>query len=245
VLILTDFHLVGPAAPALLKSIEEPPETTIFVILAELVPTTLATIESRCVRIDFPPLGEDETVDALVAGGVDPATARLVAPAAGGRLDRARLLARDQGFAARHALWLAVPDRLDGTGAAVATTAAALLASTDDVVGVIKSAHAEELQALAEQAREAGERSGGAPAATLERHRREERRAKTDELRSGLATLAATYRDRAARGDLPPHRVAAVLAGAAAIDEAGTALTVNSGDRLVLEALLVHLSGGA
>jgi uncharacterized membrane protein YbaN (DUF454 family) len=34
VIVLVDFHLIGVAAPRLLKSIEEPPATTIFVILA-------------------------------------------------------------------------------------------------------------------------------------------------------------------------------------------------------------------
>src|SRR5262249_55344493 len=54
VLVLTDFHLVTTAAPILLKSIEEPPPGTIFVILADEVPADLVTIASRCVRFDFP-----------------------------------------------------------------------------------------------------------------------------------------------------------------------------------------------
>src|ERR1700733_14877896 len=56
VLVLHDFHLVQAAGPALLKTVEEPPASTVFVILAEHVPPELITIASRCVRIDFPPL---------------------------------------------------------------------------------------------------------------------------------------------------------------------------------------------
>ena len=56
VLILHDFHLVSHTGPALLKTIEEPPPTTIFVILAEYLPPELVTIASRCVRVDFVPL---------------------------------------------------------------------------------------------------------------------------------------------------------------------------------------------
>ena len=56
VIILHDFHLVEDAGPALLKTIEEPPATTVFVILAEYVPPELVTIASRCVRVDFQPL---------------------------------------------------------------------------------------------------------------------------------------------------------------------------------------------
>ena len=54
VLVLTDFHLVDQAAPALLKTIEEPPAGTIFVITAETVSSDLVTIASRCVRVDIP-----------------------------------------------------------------------------------------------------------------------------------------------------------------------------------------------
>src|SRR5438874_5144213 len=53
VLVLTDFHLVREAAPTLLKIIEEPPESTVFVILAEHLPPELETIASRCVQVEF------------------------------------------------------------------------------------------------------------------------------------------------------------------------------------------------
>ena len=53
VVILHDFHLVEHAGPALLKTIEEPPAPTVFVILADYVPPELVTIASRCVRVEF------------------------------------------------------------------------------------------------------------------------------------------------------------------------------------------------
>src|SRR5947208_13420599 len=71
VLVLTDFHLVKEAAPTLLKVIEEPPESTVFVVLADHIPPELVTIASRCVRVDFQPLVRQRLVDALVADGVD------------------------------------------------------------------------------------------------------------------------------------------------------------------------------
>jgi DNA polymerase-3 subunit delta' len=103
VLVLVDFHLVADAGPALLKTIEEPPPSTVFVILAEHVPPELVTIGSRCCRVDFGPLAPDRVAAALEAEGVDPGVAREAALSCGGRLDRARLLASDQGFAARRA----------------------------------------------------------------------------------------------------------------------------------------------
>src|SRR5205085_11154850 len=126
ILVPIDFHLVKEAAPKLLKTIEEPPVSTVFVILAEDVPRELVTIASRCVRIDFRPLPTDEIVAALVGADVDPALASEVAAAAGGNLDRARLLASDPDFHARRQAWLDVPARIDGTGAVAAIVAGEL-----------------------------------------------------------------------------------------------------------------------
>ena len=63
----------GPGRGArLLKTIEEPPPSTVFVILADHVPPELVTIASRCVRIDFGPLGTALLAATLVAEGVAP-----------------------------------------------------------------------------------------------------------------------------------------------------------------------------
>src|SRR5947208_14362158 len=126
VLVLTDFHLVREAAPTLLKIVEEPPESTIFVVLADHVPPELVTIASRCVRIDFQGFSEEHLAAVLVAEGVEEEAAQQAAAAAGGRLDRARLLASDQALAGRRQAWREVPRRLDGTGAAVGAAAAEL-----------------------------------------------------------------------------------------------------------------------
>src|SRR5262249_34523173 len=56
VLVLVDTHLTERSAPALLKTVEEPPPTTVFVLLAEDVPPELATVASRCVEVTFPPV---------------------------------------------------------------------------------------------------------------------------------------------------------------------------------------------
>ena len=82
--ILHDFHLVSHTGPALLKTIEEPPATTIFVILAEYLPPELVTIASRCVRVDFVPLTTAQVAGALEADGVDAGRATELAAAAGG-----------------------------------------------------------------------------------------------------------------------------------------------------------------
>ena len=89
VVILPDLHLARETVPALLKTIEEPPGSTVFIGLAEFVPPELETVASRSARVDFRPLGDDEIAGILVAEGVPPEDAPVLARLAGGRLDRA------------------------------------------------------------------------------------------------------------------------------------------------------------
>ena len=236
VLVLVDFHLVEKAAPALLKTIEEPPATTVFVVLAEQVPPELVTIASRCVRVDFGPVPAGRLVTALVAEGVDPVLAPEVAAASGGRLDRARLLATDAGFAARRTAWREAPARLDGTGAAAAALADELLAGLETVLEPLHARQSSELAEVSARARLYGERPGERKELEA-RHKREERRVRTDELRFGLATLAGAYRD----GLASARDVGAGIAAVDAIDAANEALDRNVNVVLLLQALLVRL----
>ncbi len=237
VLVLVDFHLVRDAAPALLKAIEEPPATTVFVVLADQVPAELVTIASRCVRVELSPLPAERIVTALVDEGVEVGIAEEAAAASGGRLDRARLLASDQGFAARRAAWRDAAARLDGTGAAVVTLADELMASGETVLRPLEQRQAAEMAEAEERARLYGER-GSARRELEARHRREQRRLRTDELRFGLATLASGYRDRLAAG--PDTQ--ACLEALDAIAAANEALARNPNQTLLLQALLVRLS---
>lgn len=241
VLVLVDLHLVDQQYPRLLKTIEEPPESTVFVILAEDVPAELSTIASRCVRIDFAPLSLEAITNALIASGVEPARAHEVAGAAGGRIDRARLLADDPGFAARQALWHGVPSRLDGTGATIAVVADELLASIDTVLEPLRAQQAAESAAEDERVT----RYGGKAASRRDveaRHKREQRRIRADELRFGFTTLASVYRDALVAGSRPK---AEALAAISALDVAGEALIRNPSETLLVQALLARLTDAA
>jgi DNA polymerase-3 subunit delta' len=257
VVILHDFHLVEHAGPALLKTIEEPPATTIFVILAEHVPPELVTIASRCVRVDFQPLSVGQVAAVLEAEGIEPSRAASLAGAAEGRLDRARLLATDGHFEARRETWLQVPARLDGTGATAAAIADELVGLLDSSVQPLKSRHDRERAELeaanAQAAASGGGRAGRAGAraakailnsgiAEMEvRHRREQRRQRTDELRSGLAALAAAYRDALVTAGDARGRTGALHA-VDRIHRAAFDLQYNPGELLQLQALLSRLS---
>jgi len=236
VLVLTDFHLVDRAAPALLKTIEEPSASTVFVILADYLPPELVTIASRCVVIEFNAVADEVVAEVLVRDGLDAGDAQRVAAAANGNIARARLLASDAGFAGRQDLWAAVPERLDGHGATVAVLAGDLIASVEGVLEPLRVRQADEIERLDEQAKAQG---GRVRKKDLEdRHRREQRRARMDELRAGLAVLARSYRDRLAGGS----GGAASADALDAIRKAREALINNPNETLLLQAMLVRLS---
>lgn len=236
VIVIVDVHLVGPRAPMLLKTIEEPPTGTFFVVLAEEVTPELATIASRCVRVDFGPIPVTVVTDRLVAEGVDAELAEQAARSCGGDLDRARLLAADPGLAARRRFWWDLPARLDGTGARVAELVAEIDARVTEVLAPLQARHDAELGELSAQM----ERIGGTRGELRDveaRHKREARRVRTDELRAGLATLTDRYRSELSGPDGP----ARYLAAGEAIQTLAERLVFNVNERLALEALLLSL----
>ena len=252
VLLVPDVHLAAKAAPALLKTVEEPPPSTVFILLADDLPAGLATIVSRCVQIPFaavPPVVVEEW---LVARSVASDTAVSVAAASGGNLERARLLADDPGFNDRRQRWRSVPGRLDGTGAMAVIVADDLLGLADGALAPLRDSHAREMAALEEQAEATGARGIPGRKAVEDRHKREERRWRTDDLRMGLSALADAYRDRlvaTVEGGSPagsPGVDAERREAAAHVDAVGRAskaLSRNVREDLLLESLMVELSG--
>jgi DNA polymerase III subunit delta' len=254
VLLVTDLHLAGKAGPALLKTVEEPPLATVFVLLADELSPGLATIASRCVKVVFEPVPVDAVTAWLIEHGVDPAVARSVATQSGGRLDRATLLATDPGFADRMNRWRSVPTRLDGTGAAAATIATELLASAESALGPVRQQHDAEMAELTERAEATGLRGIPGRKDVEDRHKREERRWRSDEMRTGLAVLSGAYRDRlvastgSSAGSESPGADAEnrrMVADVAAIEQAARVLGRNPNEALLLESLMVTLSGMA
>ena len=83
-MIVTDVHLGARAAPAFLKTLEEPPGATVFILLADDVTPELATVASRCVEIAFPPVPRAAMVQWLRAAGMAAEMAAVVADSSGG-----------------------------------------------------------------------------------------------------------------------------------------------------------------
>jgi DNA polymerase-3 subunit delta' len=78
------------AANKLLKLIEEPPEKTIFILIAEDEEQIINTIRSRCQILHFPPLAEDVISDALVENyHIEKSVASRIAHQANGNYNKA------------------------------------------------------------------------------------------------------------------------------------------------------------
>jgi len=239
VMILRDFHLLdAPAAARLLKTLEEPPASTIFIVLADQVTPELVTIASRCSRIVFVALSNEIVAARLVEGGVDPATAEIAAQAAEGNLTRALVLATDTGLMARRDAFAGLAARLDGTGTTVVKLCTELLGLIDDAAAPLAARQAKEIAVLESRVAATGERGSGRKQIE-DNHKRELRRHRIDELRSGLGILAGSYRDALVRGQLtrPDSAVNAVTRIHGSLES----MERNPNEALLLQSLMLDL----
>ena len=239
VLILDEFHLLrAEAAARLLKTIEEPAASTVFVVIADDVPPELVTIASRCVRVEFSRFDDETLTQRLIDGGVSPDRARHAVAQANGNLDRAELLALDDSAEDRRDAFASVIDQVDGTGAVVADVVARLVDLIETAAAPLAARHATELLALEERIARYGERGAGRKA-TEERHKRELRRHRTDELRAGLAVTAAAYRTRLV--ERPSNADRRMIGAIEEVHRTLETLERNPNEALQLQALLLKL----
>src|SRR5204863_475646 len=115
--------LVTAAQHALLKTLEEPPPSSVFILVTSRPDTLLATVLSRCPQLRFRPLAADDIAAALVARGYSESDALAVAATADGSLGQALAARADERVEARdvaqrvlaHAAATAEPGRrIDG-----------------------------------------------------------------------------------------------------------------------------------
>lgn len=77
------------ASNKLLKLIEEPPEKTVLLLIAEDEEQIINTIRSRCQILHFPPLAASDIIKELVNRGVSEAEAHSIAQEADGNFNKA------------------------------------------------------------------------------------------------------------------------------------------------------------
>ena len=253
VVVLEDVELTvagaSPSAPALLKSLEEPPARTVFLLGAGELPVALDTVASRCVIVRLAAPSDGDIEERLRAEGVPADAARAAARAALGSLERARVLADDPALAARLDWWRALPDRLSGTPAVASALAREAAGLLDEAMVPLERS----LTGAAAREREESGPLGGRAASRREleaQSRREQRRFRSEELTLGLSTVTAVYRERLARdleasrdGDArADHRVAGTLRRLDALAEAQRRLSTTLDEGLLLHDLLFALS---
>ena len=189
VMILDEFHLLSPEGAAiLLKTIEEPPPSTTFLVLADFVPHDLVTISSRCARIEFRTIQASDIEQRLREEGVDDDAAARRRHSAGGSIERARVLASDPDLADRRRAFATVPRQLDGTGSTVMRIVDDLLARIEAAATPLAERHAargcraRRADRSLRRARQRQEDARGAPQARAAAapHRRVARRAHRD-----------------------------------------------------------------
>lgn len=95
--------LLPPAQNALLKTLEEPPEASQFVLVTSRPDVLLPTVRSRTQRLNFAQLPVSDVLDVLERSGLDASAAQTAAAAAGGSVGRALALASGELVAARDA----------------------------------------------------------------------------------------------------------------------------------------------
>ncbi len=116
VLVLHHAELLGDVvSSALLKTLEEPPPATSFVLCAPDAASVGDTIVSRCVTVTLPPLSPDDAGALLASEGLGDAAAAAALVRATGSVDFARRCLAEPSWAARRLAWLAVPTRLATT----------------------------------------------------------------------------------------------------------------------------------
>lgn len=253
IVVLEDIELTttgtAPSSSALLKSLEEPPSRTIFLLSAEDLPPALDTVVSRCVEVKLRGLSDDDLETILRRDGADVAAARTAALAASGNLRRARVLVRDPALSERIAQWRSVPDALTGTPASCAEVASAIVGALDRALAPLVQLQEEEMARRVLEARDVGQRSVANRKEIEAQFKREQRRFRIDELRFGLTALTNVYRDRlgdslvgvASGASRSEYRVGASLRALDAVAETSRRLSLNIDENLLLNDLMLSL----
>ena len=130
-------RLTDHAVNVLLKSLEEPPPHTVWVLCAPSSEDVLPTIQSRTRHV---PLRTPSTADVaqllMDNYGVDPAMASFAARASQGHIGRARALARDEHARLRRQEVMRIPFHLYDVPACFTSAASLLGAAEDDAKAI-------------------------------------------------------------------------------------------------------------
>lgn len=236
------------AANALLKTLEEPTQSSVFVLAAESEDDLPITIASRSRTVVFGRVSDEQIISGLERRGVDRDQAERATRISGGRPGLALALATRPEVAEFRRAWLSVPERLSEHPGDAYRVADEIIASTEPLLAALKQRQADEREGAG------AERSS---AKTFkERQERDLKRATSALYISGLEILAGFYRDAAVaqfggavrNADIPASAFTA-LPAATAVDRAERiletieALDANQRPQLAFANLFADLGG--
>lgn len=268
IVVVEDADRLGEdAADALLLSVEEPPERTVWMLCAPTAEDIVPTIRSRCrvVQLRTPPYAD--VAAHLANEGIDDELASFAARAAQGHIGRARALATDPDARARREEVLRLPFALDDLRQCLDAAANLVEAAKADAERRCDALDAREVEEL-KKALGAGTtgrkpRNLDAPVKDLEREQKLRRtRVQRDSIDRALVDVLALYRDvlmlqlgvdtELVNAEIRPslHRLArngtaaATLRRMEAVAAAREALLANAAQLLTLEAMALTLREG-
>lgn len=238
------------AANALLKTLEEPTGSTVFIVIADAQDDLPATIASRSRVVRFGRVPDEVIATALQARGVGAEMAERAAQISGGRPGLALGFATRPETADFRAAWLALPGRLTDRPGDAFRLAEEILGASEPLLDAIRERHDIALQVLETE-------EGDVSKAIRERHERTIHRAAQNLTIAGLEIMASWYADAAGAqfGAAPrnPDLDVATLAGLSAATAVANAertldavlrLQQNQRPELVLADLLAGLGAG-
>ena len=198
-------RLTLDAAAVLLKSLEEPPPQTVWMLCAPTSDDVFETIRSRCRHVVLHSPALSDITDQLVSRyGIDRAMASFAARVAQGHIGRARALAIDEGVRIRRKEILDIAARLNTLSACYAQAARIVANAEADTDAIVAELDEQDEQAIRTAF---GEGAQGTGLKSIERQKKSaikdlEKRAKTrrrrvlsDQYHRVLLDLTGYYRD--------------------------------------------------
>jgi len=237
IIVANRFHTANETAVGrLLKTLEEPPESVIIILLSEIIPKNQITIASRCQQVQFNQISDSKMGDWLTRHVNDPDTIQLLISAARGDIDRAKDLISDPNIAYRYELWKSTLENLKPEGYAIATSVNQIQKAIDDAQEILADKHDLEIQDLLDNEKQLGIKTG-VRNQLEDTHKREIRRFRTDELEFGLSIFATMFQEQ-----LRTNPDEGSLHAVNIIKKANGVMKRNANEKLLLTSLLISLS---
>lgn len=244
VLIVHDAHLLrSDSANTLLKSLEEPPEKTHWILIAPSFDTLLPTIKSRSFAIEFARLTPETIEKHLIEQGINEQRAAEVAKRSAGRIDRAQKLATV--FAPISQIATEIIATPNDQASSIATNAQNALQVFEEISSDVIAANKNELETLKKEMKQSGYSDRVAQSIvtkTKSRIEASEKKLKSELMREFLDALQIAYTNLIVQqGVIGNTSSAQALEACETIEKHRKRLLYNPSDALFLESLFAAI----